>query len=257
MLVGIFYGNGRPFLTAMLNGCSTPEQFLEGIRRGLEEKVDAFGMQVERLEPKYRTRAVYKELFSATEGKPTYVTDYRRGSSKPEMSDDEIAEEMLLLADCGGVLIDIFGDLFCQTEGELTFEEKAVEKQKILVKQLHDMGAEVLMSSHVLRYLPPKNVLEVALAQQSRGVDIAKIVTSADTEEELLNNFEASVLLRKELKIDSLFLCNGEYSKIHRRFAPLLGSDIVLCIPEKEPSQTIGQPPARMIREIFRLGGKL
>lgn len=36
----------------------------------------------------------------------------------------------------------------------ITEDEIALEKQKALIRQIHQMGGEVLMSSHVLKYIP-------------------------------------------------------------------------------------------------------
>ena len=44
------------------------------------------------------------------------------------------------------------------------------------------------MSSHVLKFIKTDEVLEIAREQRRRGADIAKIVTAADTESELLEN---------------------------------------------------------------------
>lgn len=81
-------------------------------------------------------------------------------------------------------------------------DKDAVKKQKAFIKLIHDMSKEVLMSSHIIydntfKFVPKEKVLEVALEQESRGADIAKIVSNADTEEELLENFEAITLCKK------------------------------------------------------------
>lgn len=38
----------------------------------------------------------------------------------------------------------------------ITEDEIALEKQKALIRQIHQMGGEVLMSSHVLKYIYPR-----------------------------------------------------------------------------------------------------
>jgi hypothetical protein len=58
------------------------------------------------------------------------------------------------------------GDYFDRTEGELTMNEDAIKKQMKLIDELHGKGAEVLMSSHVLKYTPAERVLEIALEHQ-------------------------------------------------------------------------------------------
>ena len=66
----------------------------------------------------------------------------------------------------------------------MTYDTAAVEKQKVLIDRLHEKGASVLMSSHIFHFVPAEKVLEIALAHQSRGADIAKIVVGAENEDE-------------------------------------------------------------------------
>ena len=73
------------------------------------------------------------------------------------------------LADCGATLCDVMGDYFDPCEGELTMNEEAVKKQMALIDALHARGAEVLMSSHVLKFTPAERVLEIAREHERRG----------------------------------------------------------------------------------------
>ncbi|MBO5653668.1 MAG: type I 3-dehydroquinate dehydratase, partial [Clostridia bacterium] len=59
---------------------------------------------------------------------------------------------------------------------ELSMKQDAIDKQMRLIEQLHKMGKEAIMSSHVLKFTPAETVLEIALEQQRRGVDVVKIV---------------------------------------------------------------------------------
>ena len=78
------------------------------------------------------------------------------------------------LAQSGATLVDIMGDLFCRHPEELTEDTEAIEKQMKLIQEIHAAGAEVLMSSHILKFTPAERVLEVALEQKRRGADILK-----------------------------------------------------------------------------------
>jgi 3-dehydroquinate dehydratase len=80
------------------------------------------------------------------------------------------------------------GDMFCPHPEELTDAPDAIKKQTELIDLLHSKGAEVLMSSHVLKFTPAERVLEIALEQKRRGADIIKIVTGADSMEQQLEN---------------------------------------------------------------------
>ena len=97
-----------------------------------------------------------------------------------------------------------------------------------------------------------EEVLALAEAQLSRGADIAKIVTNAETEAQLIENMEASLLLRREIGKNFLFLCNCAYAAPHRIFGPALGGCMFLCI-ENARKWEGGQPPLRSARAIMDL----
>jgi len=250
--MGIFFKNRKPLITAMISE-STPKDILSIIGKGIADGAEAFGLQIEFIEPIYRTQTVFKEIFSAMEGRPAYITNYRRNNRAPNMTDDELTEEMLTAVSCGAKLFDVRGDLFCISPDEITENDDAVEKQKQLIDSLHAMGTEVLMSSHVFRYITPEKALRIAEAQQFRGADIAKIVAEAGNQSELFSNFETTLLLKRKLHIDSLFLCNGISASLHRRFAPLLGAGMVLCVINDAIKQGVHQPSVHMINQIFKI----
>lgn len=86
---------------------------------------------------------------------------------------------------------------------------------------IHRIGKKALMSSHVRQgenfiFLKKEEVLETALEHERRGADVAKIVTNADTEAELVENFETIIYCKKRVKIPVLFLCNGKKCLRHR-----------------------------------------
>lgn len=249
-----FLNRSRPVLTTMINNASTPDRVLYLIRKGVEANTDAFGLQIEQLEAKYRTREIFSEFFAAMEGRPAYITNYRRCGLCPDLSDEELTEQMLTAMDCGAVLFDMRGDLFCPSPLEITYDEAAIEKQKKLVKTIHEMGGEVLMSSHVLQYMPSDEVLSLSFAHAERGADISKIVTDASTDEQLTDTFKASVLLKEQSKIKTLLLCNGTKSRSHRIIGPALGSCMFLNVCGDE-TYNGSQPELRDAVKLLELCG--
>lgn len=238
----------------MINNASTPERVLQLIKNGVEEDTDAFGLQIEQLEGKYRTREVFKEIFDAMEGRPAYITNYRRCSLCPDLTDDELTEQMLMAIECGAVLFDMRGDLFDPSPFEITYNEQAVEKQKKLVKTVHEMGGEVLMSSHILQYMPSDEVLQLSKTHAERGADISKIVSDASTDEELLDTFKASLMLKEQSEVETLFLCNGSKSRSHRIMGAALGSCMFLNVCGDETYQG-SQPELRDAKKFLELCG--
>lgn len=242
-----FLKNDEPMLTCMVQA-DNPDRVKELISLSVPEGAEAFGMQFCRMKAEYRNKETYRELFEFAKPYPVYVTNYRDGENKGK-SDETLAEELLELADCGATLCDVMGDYFDRTEGELTMNGEAVQKQMKLIDELHKRGTEVLMSSHVLKYTPAERVLEIAREHQKRGADICKIVTRADDMEQQIENLRIITLLKKELKIPFLFLCGGE-CRILRRIGAKVGSCMTLCVHEYDALATHSQPLLRDVKAI-------
>ncbi len=236
----------KPLLTTMVQA-DNPDRIKELIDKSLPEGAEAFGMQFEKLKPEYRNKEIYKELFSYTD-KPVYVTNYR-GRKNEEKTDEQLADELLELAECGATLCDVMGDMFDKQPDELAVNETAIKKQMELIDRLHQEGAEVLMSSHVLKYIPTEEVLKIALEHQRRGADICKIVTGADTMEQQIENLKIINMLKENLKIPFLFLAGGE-SHILRRIGGELGDCMYLTVYEHDELATASQPLIRNVKAI-------
>ena len=206
---------------------------------------DAFGIQFCKLKAEYRNVETYKALFKSARGLPAYVTNYRH-SENTGKGDDNLADELLELADCGAVLCDVMGDYFDSCPGELTMNENAIKKQMNLIDELHKRGAEVLMSSHVLKFTPADEVLKIAKEHERRGADISKIVVGAENMAEQIENLRIINLLKENLSIPFLFLSGGE-CKIMRRIGGELGCCMYLCVAEHDELATPAQP---LIKEI-------
>lgn len=242
-----FFERDKALLTVMVQA-DNPDRIKELIDKSMPDGAEAFGMQFEQMKPEYRTKEVYKALFSYAKDKPVYVTNYRHTSNEGK-TDDMLALELVELAECGADLCDVMGDCFDRQPDEIAVDTTAIEKQKELIQKLHDKGAKVLMSSHVLKYIPAERVLEIALEHQKRGADICKIVTGADTMEQELENLKIINMLKENLKIPFLFLCGGECS-ILRRIGGELGCCMYLCVHEYDALATPQQPLLKDVKII-------
>lgn len=242
-----FLNQDRSILTCMVQA-HTPQRIKELIDLSLPEGAEAFGMQFEQLRPEYRTKEVYKELFEYAASYPTYVTNYRDNKNVGK-SDELLCKELLELADCGATLCDVMGDYFDPCEGELTMDETAIKKQTELIDELHKRGAEVLMSSHVSKFIPAERVLEIAFEHQRRGADICKIVTGADNMAEQIENLRIINLLKENLSIPFLYLACGE-CRIMRRIGGNIGNCLSLCVHEHDELSTKTQPLLCEVKKI-------
>lgn len=237
----------KPLLTVMLQ-CQTPEVAIGRIRNANCLGADAYGLQAESLLREYQAPEVYTKIIKEAAGRPVYVTNYR-GAQNKGRTDEELAEGLLVLARSGATLCDVMGDYFCPHPQELTEDENAIKKQMQLIEQLHEVGAEVLMSSHVLKFTPAERVLEIAREQIRRGADIVKIVTGAENMEQQIENLRITDLLKKEIDKPFLFLSGGECS-IHRRLGMKLGCCMGLCVYEHDHLSTKAQPLLHSLKTI-------
>ncbi len=243
-----FLNQNKPLVTAMVLK-ATPNEMKWRIKNSIYAGADALGIQLERLPREYHTEEHYRNIFAACGNRPIYLTNYRYCNNEGR-SDDECMADMKCALAAGGTLADLMGDLFDRTEGELTENKEAVSRQMALTDEIHAMGKEVLMSSHVLKFTPAERVLEIALEHQRRGADISKIVTAANSEEELLENLRATMLLKKELKIPFLFLSGGSHTNLHRMIGPNLGCCMYLSVFEHDGDAVPTQPTVAAARAV-------
>ena len=250
-----FLGHDQALLTVMVQA-DHPDRIKELMEKSIPEGADAFGMQFELLDKEFRNAETYKDLFQCAKDKPTYVTNYRAVRDKGEAfsknkgkTDDQLAEELVELAECGATLCDVMGDLFDPQPDEVAVDETAIKKQMELIDRIHEKGAEVLMSSHILKFTSAERVLQVAKEHKRRGADISKIVVGADTMAEQIENIRIVNLLKEELGIPFLFLSAGE-CQILRRIGGELGCCTYLCVHEYDDFSTNTQPLLKKVKAI-------
>ena len=234
-------------LTVMVQA-NNPTRIKELMDKAIPAGAEAFGIQFEQMLPEYRAPEVYRDLFSYAEGRPSYVTNYRDKQNAGK-SDEELGDELVELAECGAELCDIMGDYFDRQPDAVAVDENAINKQIELINKIHQKGAKVLMSSHVMKYTPAERVLEIALEHQRRGADISKIVVGADNREQELENLKIINMLKEKLDIPFLFLSSGE-CRILRRIGGEIGSCMYLCVYEHDALATPQQPLLKKLKQI-------
>lgn len=245
-----FLGHDHPLLVNMIIA-ETATEAVNTIRNAIYDGAEAFGMQMERLRREYRTEDVLKKLTAYMGHRPFYVTNYRGGYNK-EMGEQERMDELMLALRCGATLLDLPADTYDPALDELTKNPNAIRKQKDQIARFHEAGGEVLISSHLHRFLPTEQAVELALEQESRGADIVKFVTAAESEEQFWENFNTIHALKKELKVPFLFLTYGPWCKMHRVLGPYFGVCMWLCVQKYDGLSSRDQPLLRSMREIVR-----
>ncbi len=238
----------RPLLCAMVQD-DNPTDAICTIVDSLYDGAEAFGIQLCNLKPEYRNKEDITRIFDACEGRPIYITYYRGGHNKG-LSDDQCMELLLLGLSCGATLCDVMGDLYHPEPHELTFDKEAVEKQKALIAKIHEQGGEVLISSHLHAFLEEEEILRYAKEQAARGADVVKIVSMANSEEELLADIGICFRLKKELDRPFLFLAGGKHCRLLREIGGSLGSCMILCLQSYKPVSAKVQVQLRAAKAI-------
>lgn len=231
-----FLRSDRPIITGMMKS-NNKKDILAEIRRIRADGAEAYGFQIDVLDDEFKSRENLKEIFDAMYDKPIYCTNYMRENKTEKISWDILRDQLLMAVELGATLIDIPADMFDSSDMELSMNKQAIEEQTRLIDEIHRRGGEVLMSSHVLRYVPKEVVLTIAEQHKARGADVSKIVTEANNVSELNHNFEIQSLLESRLGIKHLFLCNGTHCRKHRLLAPLLGSCLFLTTENAKAGQ--------------------
>lgn len=239
-----------PIITYMLQGGSE-ENILSETELAVKQNADAIGLQFEVLDPKLVNREFMKKVVDAAMGKPIYVTNYRRGNPSPNKSDDVLAEELLCALECGAYIIDVPGNMFADSNIEINYDADVIKKQREFIDEIHKRGGIALMSSHMFEFMPREKVYLLAKEHESRGADISKIVTDANTQEELTENLIISAELKNKINIPYLFLCNGKFCAKHRMLSAELGSCMFLCSTDKLPHHT--QPNLSYAQKLSEL----
>ena len=245
--------DGRPALTALIYGGDL-QQVKEETAKIIQQGADIIGFMLESYESDCSTEEGLKELIDAAQGKPIYVTDYLRGNTNPDLTDDDLHNTLMLALKLSkgksNVLIDVRTDMYDSVKGELTLNEAAIEKQMKFIDEVHNEGGKVLMSCHIIEgFATPEHILFIAQEHQRRGADISKIVVPAPTEDDLFTNYEVSLKLRKELDIPYLFLCGGDFCYKHRRLNGALGSCMMLVRENSHTNQL--EPTISEIQQVL------
>lgn len=237
-----------PYLAAIIEG-ATPDATIASILKCEHDGAEAFAVSLAAWEPDKLTLAELSRVFRCT-GRPMMPLCYRSGNLAAEKLDDDARAELLLLTvEAGAAACDVMGDLYAPAPRERTRDAQAIEKQRRLIDRIHAQGAEVLMSSHASNeFLRGEEILEQLSDFVSRGADIPKIVVRADTEDELLEAFRTTALLKRELTVPFVHLCSGRYGRLQRYVAPSLGAALTFGM---ESTVQGPQPLVRSARGVL------
>jgi len=238
----------RPLLVAMITE-RTPPACIASMRNAIYDGADAFGVMLGSLEAPYRTRSELERVFAYASDKPILVMHYRHAGSG--LTDEALVGSLIGAIEAGASMCDVMGDMFDPSPLELSKKPAIIDKQRRLVDEIHAMGGEVLMSSHTWVFMTAEATIEHAQALASRGADMVKIAMCAHNEDQLLEVLRTTALLKRELDVPFLHVCMGQYGKMHRVISAVLGSSLVLCVPQYTATSHREQPLLRSAKAVL------
>jgi hypothetical protein len=265
----------QPFVCGVLIDDARPEGVLRTMKLAEYEGADAFDLELQGLDADARGPDALRSVFQhATRPMFTVYRRYTlRGSQLVHNESDEAArmQAQLDLVDIGSMGFDMELDTFdprpplrIETEegrrymfnrasppGEITYDERAIERQVRLIEETHRRGGQVMASSHALVRLSREGALRIGRLAEERGADAVKIVQFCATDEDVVEALGSTVLLKRELRIPFVMMAMGEYGKLVRAIAPLLGSMLVFARQDYQPGSFLDQPPIRAMRSLF------
>src|SRR5262249_9133145 len=184
---------------------------------------------------------------------------------RTESNDDDRVQRQLDLIELGSIGFDLELDTFDPqpgppsdtTEGrrynydrgspprEITTNPRAVAQQIAVVEQAHRRGGEVMFSPHNAPRLTPEAALRIGRLVEERGGDAVKIVQFCASDDDVVETLASTALLKRELAIPFALMAMGEYGKLTRIMAPLLGSMLVFARHDYSLPTYLHQPPVR------------
>ena len=242
--------NRQNAAVAMLCSPESIGEAVELARAAEMDAADGIAVELQKMPLEERTEENFRKLINSVQ-LPFMFIDYR--NDRFLGADDEARQKYLLLAaQCGAEVIDVMGDLYAPFPFELSLDPAAVEKQKALISRIHELGAKVIMSSHMTSTeRSAEEVLEHLQEQSSRAADILKIVVGINTEKGLLEGVRTLLLLHKKLNKPFVFLGGGQYERFIRYVGPQLGGAIEFAVHDYLPGQPYNQPTIRSFKGVM------
>lgn len=228
------------------------EEAMATMRNGEFAGSDAFAIHL-RMDKALLTRENFARIARST-AKPVMFLLYRGDAAGwPAPASDEERVELLKMAiRAGGAAVDFPADTFDPSPREISWNPEVIDRQRRAIDEVHEMGGEVVVSSHIAEPLSTGEVLEHMLSIEKRGADFAKIVTTADTEEQYVEAVNTTLALRRELHVPFIHLISGKFALAHRFLAPKLGCAVTFCVERYSANFVTSQPPVQNMKSVLR-----
>jgi len=247
----------RPFIIGVISDGDV-DHCIRTIKLSEFDGADGFQLELHNFKDFPPSKAEMKDVISSAL-KPIWTTNRRQRIGKPMSEEGRIRLELDSL-DAGAVCIDMEMDTFDpwalwdesrrdeewpllhdipvdskDFPHECSFNAEAIRKQKGVIEQVHAVGAEVLLSCHILIRARAEGILKIGKEMENRGADLVKIVVRNDDFYDLCDTLRANVLLKDNMKVPFKLMSQGEPSKLGRILFPMFGSAWAFCQQDVRP----------------------
>lgn len=247
----------QPFIVGVISDGEV-DRCIRTIKLGEYDGADGFQLELHNFTDYPPTTQQMRDVISTT-AKPVWTTNRRSTALGGQSEEARIQLEVAAL-DAGAVCIDMEMDAFdwwatwddtrrqrerVRLQGiavdrqrfprECCFDETAIARQKTIIDHVHSVGAEILLSCHLLVRTTAEGILRVARDLVTRGADLVKIVVWNDDLYDLCDTLRANVLLKETLHVPFQLMSQGEPSKLGRALFPMFGSAWAFCQQDLSP----------------------
>ena len=240
----------KPFIVQVVTD-PDPDSAIASIRNGEYDGAQAFDLHLRALERQYHNVNDLERIVKST-CRPVMTINYRADKTwHNTLTDEDRVDAHMLGLKAGASACDLMGDLYDPSPLEISHKPDVIDRQRKLIATIHGMGAEVIMSSHTWVHMSTEQVVEHLKALEARGADMVKVAAAVNSEAELLEAFETTVALKRELKVPFFHICMGQYGKLHRFVGPMLGSSLIFCVQCYTQKGHKEQPLVRAAKAVF------
>lgn len=113
---------------------------------------------------------------------------------------------------------------------EVVTDSAVIDRQLEFMERVRAEGGEVLLSCHPGVHMTCDEVVELALFLEKRSPDIIKIVTKAESEDDVPAAIATMQKLCREVKTPVAYHMNGSFGVPTRILCPLFGGKIAFCV---------------------------
>ena len=234
----------------------TVQNALSKIREYEASGATAIDVHLSCLDDEYKTVASLKLIADGTD-LPILALNYNQRHKWTEIGDSEEDRVALMLKglDAGMSAMDMQGytfdpaskrnyvgeDIYSFTKNnpfEIVTDKKVIAQQKELIDRVHDMGKEVVLSTHPYIPMNGNQIEDLVCFLAERNPDVIKLVTRCLTEDDLMESFDTMRKLKKlNLRQKISFHCCDELGKMTRLVNPILGSYMCFCTKSNDENR--------------------